>query len=133
MLKHFQHQEKGSILFYGLMLRKCYVRHMVTIKQGRLAHCAKYLICFRLAIRQNQLNLRSSPLKITPLLKDCIILAQLCEVHCTITFTETFFSEPTGSVGPQLSSRTIDIKTVSSNASAVALCPAQAFPVPFFR
>ncbi|KAG5890613.1 hypothetical protein JTB14_005123 [Gonioctena quinquepunctata] len=43
------------------------------------------------------------------------------------------FSEPTGSVAPRVSSKTIDIKVVRSGASAVALCPAQSFPVPSFR
>ncbi|XP_018577214.1 Down syndrome cell adhesion molecule-like protein Dscam2 isoform X3 [Anoplophora glabripennis] len=41
--------------------------------------------------------------------------------------------EPTGSVGPRLTTRTIDIRLVKSGDSAVALCPAQSFPVPFFR
>ncbi|KAK9746054.1 Immunoglobulin I-set domain, partial [Popillia japonica] len=41
--------------------------------------------------------------------------------------------EPTGAVGPRLSNRIIDIKSIDVGESLVALCPAQAFPVPIFR
>lgn len=49
------------------------------------------------------------------------------------TEPELFFIEPTGSVGPRLNSKTIDIKDIAAGETAVALCPAQAFPVPKFR
>lgn len=47
---------------------------------------------------------------------------------------QTKFVEPVGSVGPRLTSgdktRNVDVSFGGSNT---LLCPAQAYPVPFFR
>ncbi|XP_045473863.1 Down syndrome cell adhesion molecule-like protein Dscam2 isoform X49 [Harmonia axyridis] len=55
------------------------------------------------------------------------------ETRLSATKGRLVITEPTGAVGPQLNSRTIDIRTVLVKAPIVLLCPAQSFPVPFYR
>uniref|UniRef100_A0AAR5PMB7 Down syndrome cell adhesion molecule-like protein Dscam2 n=1 Tax=Dendroctonus ponderosae TaxID=77166 RepID=A0AAR5PMB7_DENPD len=55
------------------------------------------------------------------------------ETRLSATKGRLVITEPTGSVGPRLNSKTIDIKDNAFGETAVALCPAQAFPVPKFR